>query len=497
LFFRLGWPALPFTPFLFVAFVPLFYIEDDISKQTIPNHLSIWKWPFIAFLIFNISTCYMFSQFSWLGSISIWLLNSFLMSLAFFFFHITKQYFSRRVGYFAFVIYWLALEWLQYHWTFNFPWLNLGNAWGEHPWVVYWYQLTGVGGGTLWILLLNLIFYSLFNQIKNKERKLLKPLLLLTISILLPYGLSYLMSIFYVHEFEHKLTKKHTIAIQPNRQSFKEKELKLYSISKDHQTIFEELDGFINGKTEIIVYPENYKSVNFEPKLNLPSLQKKDEVMSGLTLYQNDKLKGSISRFNTLFYYDEQAHYLVKEKMVPGSEYLPFGNYFGIKRQEDHFDFPNKTGELSYATNDSFPLPAAICYEAVFGELIASRAKGNGYPMYIVSDEVWMQGTELYHQSLNMARLRAIENIKFVVKCTNSGITALIHPNGKIINQLEPNIAAQLTIDPLYWRESELFYQTHGDYIYRLAAWISVLLLGYTLVASLTNNYKFKRLGTR
>jgi len=439
----------------------------------------------------------MFTKFAWLGSISIWLLNSFMMSLAFYFFHITKKYFGNRVGYFSFVVYWLALEWMQYHWTFNFPWLNLGNAWGEHPWVIYWYQWTGVGGGTLWILLMNLIFFSLFQRIQLVEKKLLKPILLLTFTIALPLFISFVLTGIQIHEFEHKFEEKAVVAFQPNRQSQVKKELKQFKISKDHNVLFSDLDDLFNGKTETIVYPENFRNVVFEKDLNLPNLQKKDAVLSGLTIHHSTETYSEPLRFNTLFYYDEKAHYLVKEKMVPGSEYLPFGNFFNLKRQSDHFDFPLKQGELSYANNDSFPLPAAICYESVFGELIANRSKNKTEPLFIISDEVWMQGTELLYQSLNMAKLRAVENIKYVVKVGNSGITALIAPTGEVLQQLETDINAQLKMQPKYRYEKDLFYQVHGDYIYRLAAWIAVLLLGYTLVASLTNNYKFKRLGAR
>ena len=92
------------------------------------------------------------------------------MALAFQLFHWAKRVFGveKKINYVFFIIFFLAFEFLELNWDFNFPWLNLGNSFAKFPALVQWYEYTGVAGGSLWILLSNVFVLFFLNGVLEK-----------------------------------------------------------------------------------------------------------------------------------------------------------------------------------------------------------------------------------------------------------------------------------------------------------------------------------------
>ena len=72
------------------------------------------------------------------------------------------------------VAFWIAFEKFHLNWDFSWPWLNLGNVFSENILWIQWYEFTGVFGGTLWILIVNLIGLKYFKHYQE-DRHLIKP----------------------------------------------------------------------------------------------------------------------------------------------------------------------------------------------------------------------------------------------------------------------------------------------------------------------------------
>ena len=94
----------------------------------------------------------------------------------------------------------------------------------------------------------------------------------------------------------------------------------------------------------------------------------------------------------------------------------------------------------------------------------------------IITNDEWWKNTAGYKQHFQYARLRAIEQRKSVIRSANTGISGLIHSNGKIIDQTnwEEEIAINVKV-PL--NEKVTFYNRYGDYIGRISSFVAVLLL--------------------
>ncbi len=164
LLLSIGFPGtvapLPFT--MFVAFVPLLIVEQEIAgRREKASRWEVFKFAYNAFIIWNIITTFWVANTALVAGIFAITVNAALMGIPFTLFHQTKKVLP-RLGYAAFIAYWIAFEYGHLNWELTWPWLTLGNSFAEWPSLVQWYEYTGVFGGGLWILLLNLLFFQLW-----------------------------------------------------------------------------------------------------------------------------------------------------------------------------------------------------------------------------------------------------------------------------------------------------------------------------------------------
>jgi hypothetical protein len=90
--------------------------------------------------------------------------NAFLMTITFQLFHYTRKKLGSTIGYLSLFIYWISFEYLHMNWDLSWPWLTFGNGFASWANMVQWYEYTGVFGGTIWIILANIIVYKFLNE---------------------------------------------------------------------------------------------------------------------------------------------------------------------------------------------------------------------------------------------------------------------------------------------------------------------------------------------
>jgi len=160
-----AWPVSPLTFLIFIAWVPLLWIEDNIYG---------WKkffgLTYIHMVLWNVATTWWVWNASPSGAVSAFLANSLIMCIPWLLFHFTKMRFGNRIGYSSLIVYWLAFEFIHHNWELSWPWLTLGNAFATHPDWVQWYEYSGSTGGSLWVLITNIIAYSLFKTYWKEGR---------------------------------------------------------------------------------------------------------------------------------------------------------------------------------------------------------------------------------------------------------------------------------------------------------------------------------------
>jgi apolipoprotein N-acyltransferase len=157
-----------------------------------------------------------------------------------------------------------------------------------------------------------------------------------------------------------------------------------------------------------------------------------------------------------------------KIHLVPFGEYIPFQNLLTFAHK-----LTGRVSTFSRGTSPKvFRLPTSngeahrygvfICYESVFADEIRHFAQLGAEVLVNISDDGWYGDTSAPWQHLNMVRMRAIENRRWILRDTNTGVTAVIDPYGRV-RQSIPRHQADALPAQFAFRDDITFYTAHGD----------------------------------
>jgi len=166
-----------------------------------------------------------------------------------------------------------------------------------------------------------------------------------------------------------------------------------------------------------------------------------------------------------------------KIHLVPFGEYVPYEKFLffagTITREVGDFGRGNERKVLPVGEHR---IGVFICYESVFpGEVRQFVANGADVIMNI-SNDTWLDGTRGPEQHLNMGRMRAIENRRWLLRPTNTGITASIDPYGRVVAQAPRGVRTALEA-PYGFISETTFYTRNGDVFAWSCAIISIAAL--------------------
>ena len=500
--FVLGFPNSPITPLLFVGFVPLLVIIEEIqqSEETNKKRL-IMRYLYNAFVIWNIGSTWWVSNAGLAPGMIANFLNAFFMCLPVLLYYVVKQRVSKTMGYVAFISFWMCWEFLHLSWELSWPWLTLGNAFAQHPNWVQWYEFTGVFGGGLWILLLNVLCFE-FSKSQISLRKALPTLSLVFLPIVISYTLLFLRE----NAVEGSKSTIDVTVLQPNFEPHYEK----FKLPDDVQ-----LERFlslsqknITNKTQYLVYPEtSFGYFDVDKMSEYPVVSKLQiladsfpnlHLISGLDLFKlyepSENLPKSVrkTRRGLMEIYNSAVQitsgqteipYYKKGKMVPGAEIFPFrwlfgfleplfhqfnGTVEGLGTQPERSVFWSKDGRVAVA-----PL---ICYESIYGGYCTDYVRKGANVLFIMTNDGWWDDTPGYIQHLKFASLRAIELRRSIARSANTGSSAFINQYGQILEATPYNIPTAIHMDlPLANRLT--FYAQFGDYLAWFAVFSAILAL--------------------
>lgn len=171
-----------------------------------------------------------------------------------------------------------------------------------------------------------------------------------------------------------------------------------------------------------------------------------------------------------------------KIHLVPFGEYVPFKQVFTFanKLTREVGDFQSGVSRVPLAAGAN-KLGVFICYESIFpGEIRQFAA--NGAQVFVnISNDGWFGDTAAPAQHLNQARMRAIENHRWLLRDTNTGITTVIDPYGRVLMQAPRHSRTYLDV-PYTLESRTTFYTRHGNWFPAACAIISLI----ALVASLS-----------
>ena len=167
-----------------------------------------------------------------------------------------------------------------------------------------------------------------------------------------------------------------------------------------------------------------------------------------------------------------------KVHLVPFGEYLPFPRLFafagGLTKEVGEFAAGASRGPLRAG---DMQLGVSICYESVFPSEVRQFVDHGAQVLVNLSNDGWYGDSGAYAQHLNQTRMRAIENDRWLLSATNTGVTASIDPYGRIVARL-PRKERKALVAPYALTSVTTFYTRHGDCF----AWLCAIISAGTLL---------------
>ncbi len=166
-----------------------------------------------------------------------------------------------------------------------------------------------------------------------------------------------------------------------------------------------------------------------------------------------------------------------KIHLVPFGEYVPYEQLFFFAKTLTHQLSHLKPGHDRVVFHaDGHAFGAFICYESIFGDEIRDFARNGAQVLVNLSDDGWYGDTSAPWQHLDMTRMRAVENHRWLLLDTNNGVTTVIDPRGRVTLSAPRHTLA--TLVARYGYESDLtFYTRYGDVFAYLCSLVVILAL--------------------
>lgn len=534
----LAWPPIPYTSFILLfALVPLMIALQELSECK-DSKKPIFLTAGLTFLVWNTASIYwVFNSLNavmptfaaCLLALIPFGLGAFLMTLSFWFYRKIADKKKPLIADICLIGLWISYEYLHQTWDLKFPWMTLGNGFSTSTQLIQWYEYTGVYGGTLWVLVSNVLIFRMYAQIKNLKVKSkntevarlnLKKSNFAVVGLVAWIVIPMTVSLFIYNDYEEEINPADVVVVQPNIDPYgknhtftAEEQLgKLIKLSKEKGQVNTEF--FIWPETALIGYTnedEFINSRNFETVDRFLDNFRNATVITGAEtylVYQNKKTASARFDQQNNIYWDSfntavalenspKLQFYHKSKLVPGVEKMPFPKLLNVLNPLFQA-FGGTTGGYGsqkepsnlYASSGIGVVPA-ICYESIWGDWIAQSVNKGAQFIAIITNDGWWGNTSGKDQHLDYARLRAIENRRWVARSANTGISAFINQRGDVVQKTEWWKDAVIKQD-INLNSELTFYTKHQDWVvypFLVIGFLSVLysiLIGFSKKKKLT-----------
>ncbi len=174
-----------------------------------------------------------------------------------------------------------------------------------------------------------------------------------------------------------------------------------------------------------------------------------------------------------------------KRMLIPFGEYIPGDRWFPSLRRFSAFKNQYRSG----GSPDPLDVPGVarlgllICYEDVVARLARASTVAGANLLVNVTNDRWFGDSHALRQHCQLARLRAIENRRYLLRSTMTGITAIVDPFGDVIAELPTQTPAAL-VGTVHTLDLHTLYTRYGNAF----AWICLMVAGYTLLGRSATN---------
>jgi apolipoprotein N-acyltransferase len=391
---------------------------------------------------------------------------------------------------------WVAVELARTRIT-AFPWELLGYAQTDNFLLTRIATLTGVYGLSFEILLVNSVFAAAFLAAKAQRKRLLGAACAAVVILQAGHWLS-----------PAALATNHVaLLIQPN-----------ISILEGSQWTKEYFEGTLRDLTALSLHPAGEKEAQhydlivwpespapfytndpmFRDAVSALARQSGTWVVAG-SIGLTPAMHSSEARlqiFNSAALVNPAGDWVGrydKMHLVPFGEYLPFPKLFafagGLTKEVGEFQRGSSRTPLNAGDER---LGTFICYESIFPDEVRQGPLQGADVLVNISNDGWYGDSGAWNQHLQQTQMRAIENERWLLSATNTGKTAAIDPDGRIVATTPRKIRTALAA-PYGLSTGTTFYTRHGDWFAYLCAIISAGALITRFVS--TNRERSKNVG--
>jgi apolipoprotein N-acyltransferase len=500
---------------LVIALVPLLLVEDYINENRDKfGPVAFFKYAALTIFVWNIATTWWLYNAALVALTAAVLVNTFMWSAVLWLFHMVKRKLGPQAGYFSLILFWITWEYFYHNAEISWPWLTLGNGFAHNIRLVQWYEATGILGGSLWVLMLNILIFNIIKSYTTgiARRRIMAQAVLVFVILAGPVAISLIRFYTYVE----RPSPKTVVVIQPNIDPY----AKFISIPTMEQTSIQlsEAARLADSTVDYFIAPEtsinnDFNEIWVDKIESVPEIQMIRHFLAGYPkaayipgiecsiLYQPGEEAPDAARFiqgtdlryatfNAAIQLDSTGYvpFYFKSKLVVGVEKMPYAKYLkfiekltlrlgGTMRGWG----TQKERSVFFSAADSTGVGTIICYESVYGEFVTEYVKKGANLLFVITNDGWWGNTPGYRQHNSFSSLRAIETRRSIARSANTGISSLINQRGEVIQSLG------------WWQRGALkgvlntntkltYYVKNGDYIGRAAAFFSLLVVLYYFV---------------
>lgn len=329
---------------------------------------------------------------------------------------------------------WIVSEWLR-GWLFTgFPWLSIGSSQVDSLLSAY-APVAGVYGVGLAVTMSAGLLVAVM---RNQHR--LPGLLLLAVIW---------AGAWFIDKMEWTSPVDEPLQVALVQGNIAQEEKWLPENIQNTLTRYTELT-FSRQDTDLVVWPETaipafYHQVkdSFIPDLESKLQESGMSLLTGIPVLD----KHTWEYFNAVVSIGGERMFYYKRHLVPFGEYLPLRGIIGTSLDAlavPNADFTRGSDVQNLIEAAGYPVGASICFEVAFSEEIA-KALPQAALLVNVSNDAWFGNSLAPHQHLEMARMRAMETGRPMLRATNTGISAIIDYDGAILAKSAQFEAAVVT----------------------------------------------------
>lgn len=398
-----------------------------------------------------------------LAILLIGLFAAFLATFPAFWFALRQRYFATHLAWLTIPAFWFLHEWFRSWFMTGFPWLFAGDG-HLFTWLAGWAPIIGSYGLSV---LLVLTITALYQAWQSRQ-----PVYLLAL-LLWPAGLL-LQDI----QWTEKSGELKVSAVQGN-------------IAQDQKWLPEQVNPTIDAyyrqtrqhwDSDLILWPETAVTIllnQFQPYLDAfaSEAQKNDTTLITGVPFRYARGSERAGEFhNSIIAAGNGEGIYHKQQLVPFGEFVPFEKlirglipFFDLEMSSflhgDREQNLLKVGKTSHSDSENareelFLVAPYICYEIAYPQLVSRMAR-NADLLITVSNDAWFGDSLGPKQHMALAQMRALETQRYLLRSTNTGITALVDERGRIVKKLPVKTRGTLTANA-EMRQGQTPYMTYG-----------------------------------